>query len=147
MYKLLDSEILKELHPNAIEFAKQFLFGCSTNVDDIDIDINKLLDTSECALYLFYCAYCRNLSMLSTTKIIHDDRVPFVCIFCGETDPYKKFESCLLAVNRIRDILKDMENVNRASEIDHDLERILLEYCIIKMTTGFEIFLKKHISR
>ncbi|MBU7025314.1 MAG: hypothetical protein HXS48_00115 [Theionarchaea archaeon] len=106
-------------------------------------DIFEHIETSDYNYYFLRCPYCRNEGLFSTGKeAIVKRGEPFVCIFCGETDPIYKVKACIEKVMTIQDLIVKLQRKNEKAHESKKLNRILLEQCLVLLSTGLEIFLR-----
>ena len=96
----------------------------------------KYIKKSGRKLYFGYCPYCNKYSsILSVNSKMKPE--PYICVFCGETDPLYKMKKSLYKVIIIKSQMKTREFPIRSQII-----KILSEYCILQMATTLEIYFR-----
>jgi len=141
MYLNCNKKTLSRLSEDAfrvisLEVIKYQLTKSNFSVDDV----SHFIKGSNSYFFLFLCPYCKATAILSTSKRM--GMKPFVCVFCGETDPFYKTETCLEKVKTIKDMIISIQGENDKSDISEKRIRILLEQCIVLLASVFEIFLR-----
>lgn len=104
---------------------------------------NLIQHMPEYTIYIMMCLYCNKFYMFPIVKEIGDsfDHARY-CVKCGESTPFSKVK---YSVKKVRTLHK-LSASNAYSDADitnEEIERILLEQCIVNFATGIELFFKE----
>ncbi|NVM30431.1 MAG: hypothetical protein HWN65_16425 [Candidatus Helarchaeota archaeon] len=80
--------------------------------------------------YFFFCPYCKYKGILETSIKIE----PSICAFCGALSPELKIKRSISKTKCISKLVGEKSNEN--------LNKILLEQCIVMIATGVEVLFR-----
>lgn len=116
-------------------------------LDTLDIQLRTRIEKEipcapNCATYIRMCPYCNVFyTMYLSTEKINKKGNPKFCVHCGEPSPFDKFEYSIKKVHTLHKLVLSNEPIEEEIE-KTEVERVLLEQCIVIFATGFELFLK-----
>jgi len=91
--------------------------------------------------YILFCPYCKNHGLFLTyRKPNKNKQEPFQCVFCGETNPEQKISFTLEKSQELLEMAKEI--IKEKNKLRKARKRLLLEQCIVVLTTGVEIYLR-----
>jgi len=136
-YKIVDKQFFFDVEQQIKPLVETYFFNLGTQKGEIDIA--KHLDSFDNLYHFFSCPYCNHFGLLSTSRTLPEE--PYVCIMCGETDPFYKVED---GIRKAMDIwrLPELIEGQFSKEDNEDIERLLFEQTIVIMATVVEVFLR-----
>ena len=94
MYLSCNKKTLSRLSEDAFRVISLEVIKYKSTKPDFTVDdVSDFIKGSNKHFFLFTCPYCRATAFFSTSK--RGGMKPFICVFCGETDPFYKTETCL----------------------------------------------------
>lgn len=145
IYHRIDSKMLSRLckkERKKVDKALWIMVKATDLEGDVESapSLGELLDDGPRHHHFLTCPFCCATGFVSIrSKKETSPPNPCVCVFCGETEPFKKIEDSIM---RTRTLL-DISQVAKGSPIKGgDKQRILREQALVVLATGLEIFFR-----
>ncbi len=136
-YKIVDKQFFFDVEQEIKPLVEKYFLNLGTQKGETDIA--KHLDSFDNLYHFFSCPYCNHFGLLLTSRTLPEE--PYVCVMCGETDPFYKIEDGIRKAMDVWRLLKLIEG-DFSKEDNEDIERVLFEQIIVMMATIIEVFLR-----